>query len=64
MHCFLDSLDIPHIDAAVALDLDKPLELDEILKCLQLMQSGKAAGPDGFPVDFYKRFAKHLHLYC
>ncbi len=56
----LDCLDIPHIDAAVADDLDKPLQLDEILKFLQLMQSGKAAGPDGFPFYFYKRFAKQL----
>lgn len=44
----------------VADDLDKSLELDKILKGLQLMQSGRAAGPDGFPIDFYKRFAKHL----
>lgn len=57
---FLDNLDIPHIDAAVADDLDRPLELDEILKGLQLMQSGKAAGLDSFPSDFYKRFAKQL----
>ncbi len=60
MDNFLDSLDIPRIDAAVADDLDKPLQLDEILKCLHLMQSGKAAGPDGFPIDFYKMFAKQL----
>lgn len=44
----------------VADDLDKPLQLEEILKGLQLMQSGKAAGPDGFPIDFYKRFANQL----
>lgn len=42
MDNFLNSLNIPHIDAAVADDLDKPLELDAILKGLQLMQSGKA----------------------
>lgn len=42
MDNFLNSLNIPHIDAAVADDLDKPLELDAILKGLQFMQSGKA----------------------
>jgi len=60
MDSFLDGLNFPQIDVAVADDLDKPIELDAILKGIQLMQSGKAAGPDGFPIDFYKMFAKNL----
>lgn len=60
MNWFLDSLDIPCIDTDVSVDLDKSLEFSEILKGLQIMQNGKASGPDGFPIDFYKRFGKQL----
>ncbi|RXN28813.1 cyclin-dependent kinase inhibitor 1C-like protein [Labeo rohita] len=37
MRRFLDSLEIPRIDAAVAVDIDKSLESDKILKGLQVM---------------------------
>lgn len=57
---FLDDVPIPTIDPNTRQSLDQPLCLDEITSCLKLMQSGKAPGPDGFPVDFYKKFSDQL----
>lgn len=36
------------------------LGLEEVLASLKLMQNGKAPGPDGFPVDFLKKFSDIL----
>ena len=40
--------------------LDSPLSTVEITHTIKAMQSGKAPGPDGFPVEFYKVFAVKL----
>ncbi len=38
------------------LELSKALSLEELHKALRGMESGKAPGTDGLPVDFYKSF--------
>lgn len=41
-------------------ELEKPIQMEELISCLKLMQNNKAPGPDGFPVDFYKKFSDQL----
>src|SRR4029434_7141712 len=41
-------------------DLERPLTLEELYSALQTMDSGKASGLDGLPVDFYKSFWAEL----
>uniref|UniRef100_A0A8C7WYP2 Reverse transcriptase domain-containing protein n=1 Tax=Oryzias sinensis TaxID=183150 RepID=A0A8C7WYP2_9TELE len=36
------------------------LECNLISEAIQNMQSGKAPGPDGFPIEFYKKFGEKL----
>lgn len=40
--------------------LDAPLTLSEIKETISSMNSGKSPGPDGYPVEFYKRFSNQL----
>ena len=40
--------------------LEETLTPEFIKKSIASMQSGKAAGPDGFPADFYKKFSDKL----
>ena len=40
--------------------LDKPLQLQEISDSIQKMQNGKTPGPDGYPMEFYKKFSSQL----
>ena len=60
MTTFLDSIDIPNINVAAKDNLDKPIHLQEIVDSIQKMQSGKSPGPDGYPVEFYKKISSQL----
>lgn len=60
MTTFLDNIDIPNIEAAAKDNLDKPIHLQEIIDSIQKMQSGKSPGPDGYLVEFYKKFSSQL----
>jgi len=57
---FLDNLDAPFINPEKRTDLDKPITLNEVISSISAMQSAKAPGPDGYPVEFYKRFSPKL----
>uniref|UniRef100_A0A8C4S0K8 Reverse transcriptase domain-containing protein n=1 Tax=Erpetoichthys calabaricus TaxID=27687 RepID=A0A8C4S0K8_ERPCA len=59
-NAFLDTLETPQIDALSAEELDKRLTLTELLDAIKSLQSGKSAGPDGYPVEFYKKFSTQL----
>ena len=54
MNKFLDNLVFPSVDTYSKNTLDAPLRLVEVKASLELMQSGKAPGPDGFPSEFYQ----------
>uniref|UniRef100_A0A3B5R5U9 Reverse transcriptase domain-containing protein n=1 Tax=Xiphophorus maculatus TaxID=8083 RepID=A0A3B5R5U9_XIPMA len=60
MNQFLDSLNFPVINPNVAKELDLPLTIEEIVAAMKSMQSSKAPGPDGFPVEFFKKFQDKL----
>uniref|UniRef100_A0A3B4VI77 Reverse transcriptase domain-containing protein n=1 Tax=Seriola dumerili TaxID=41447 RepID=A0A3B4VI77_SERDU len=57
---FLDNLATPSINPDRRKDLDKPITLNEVISSISAMQSGKAPGPDSYPVEFYKRFSSKL----
>ena len=60
MMAFLDSLDFPSVTFSQAEELDQPLTREEIVESISLIQSGKAPGPDGYSIDFYKKFSDKL----
>ena len=57
---FLDDLTIPKLSEADNEELGAALSAGEISEAITLMNSGKAAGPDGLPIDLYKKFASKL----
>ncbi len=59
---FLDNLQFPIISKEVKTNLDSNLTANKIVSAIDAMNSGKPAGPDGLPVDIYKKF-KHKLLF-
>lgn len=57
---FLDGLVIPTIPERRSEGLGAKLTLGEISDAIDNMKSGKAAGPDGLPIDIYKKFKAKL----
>ncbi len=60
MTAFLNNIEIPKTDVTAKDNLDEPIRLQEISDSIQKMQSGKSPGPDGYPVEFYKKFSSQL----
>lgn len=57
---FLDGLQIPNLSDEAKHQLDSPVSIEELLKAIAIMRSGKRAGPDGLPIDIYKAFKEKL----
>lgn len=53
----LDGLEMKGIEESDKVALDQPISLEEIVKVITRLKSGKAPGPDGFPIKFYKKFS-------
>ena len=53
MNTFLQNLSNPVIGTDTATHLDSPLSLEEVSNAIKAMQSNKAPGPDGFPIEFF-----------
>uniref|UniRef100_A0A3B5PRH3 Reverse transcriptase domain-containing protein n=1 Tax=Xiphophorus maculatus TaxID=8083 RepID=A0A3B5PRH3_XIPMA len=60
MEEFFQSLSIPAIDMDTARSMDSSLSLVEVINSIKALQSNKAPGPDGFPIEFYKKFIEKL----
>lgn len=56
----LNKLNIPEIPHNIKVDLDVEITKEEIAQAIDGMKSGKRAGPDGIPIDFYKKFKDKL----
>lgn len=56
---FLDDLDLP-CTSEKKKKLNKGISLQEVVDAIKLMKAGKAAGPDGIPIDIYKKFKEKL----
>uniref|UniRef100_A0A8C4X2W1 Reverse transcriptase domain-containing protein n=1 Tax=Erpetoichthys calabaricus TaxID=27687 RepID=A0A8C4X2W1_ERPCA len=57
---FLDTLQLPQTDTFSVEELGKPLVLSELLDAIKSLQGGKAAGPDCYSAEFYKKFSTQL----
>lgn len=57
---FLDNLEFPSITPDKANIMDQPLKISEITDAIKLMQSNKAAGPDGYPINLFKKHIDKL----
>ncbi len=57
---FFDQISVPTISSEYKKDLEHPLQLQEISAAIAALQSGKTPGPDGFPIEFYKKFSTKL----
>ncbi|KAG7522338.1 hypothetical protein JOB18_019938 [Solea senegalensis] len=57
---FFKNLNTPVISPTYKADLELPFRLTEISNAISAMQSGKAPGPDGYPIEFYKKFSTKL----
>lgn len=57
---FLDKLKFPNISAELVEELEADLKEEEIGMAIDGMKAGKSAGPDGIPIDLYKKFKPKL----
>lgn len=57
---FLDNLVLPSIPEEHKDEIGKDISLQEVVEAIDLMKAGKAAGPDGLPIDIYKKFKDKL----
>lgn len=57
---FFDTLNIPSVKQEKASELEQPFSEEEFYSAVKVMQNGKCPGPDGFPTEFFRKFAKEL----
>lgn len=57
---FFEKLDLPKVSPENNSKLDAAFTLLKINEAIQSMNSGKSPGPDGYPVEFYKKFSNQL----
>ena len=57
---YLDRLNFPIITEEARLNLEEKLTIEELLQALMGMNCGRAPGPDGLPVEIYKKFSAKL----
>lgn len=57
---FLNHLQFEMLTEEVKEGLDNDITVEELLRAIKSINSGKAPGPDGLPIEFYKTFQKQL----
>lgn len=57
---FLDQLQFQLLSDDIKNELDRNITAEELSEAIQNMNSGKAPGPDGLPIEFYKTFKTKL----
>uniref|UniRef100_A0A3P9H232 Reverse transcriptase domain-containing protein n=1 Tax=Oryzias latipes TaxID=8090 RepID=A0A3P9H232_ORYLA len=57
---FFKKINVPLIENNLSRELDKPFSVQEVMNTIKSMQNGKCPGPDGFSVDFFKKFSNQL----
>lgn len=55
---FFSKLNLPTV--SIGPELGDSIRQQEVMEAIVAMQSGKAPGPDGFPIEFYKKFSALL----
>ena len=54
---FFEKINTPTVDEGVAAGLEANITTGELTLAINSMQGGKSPGPDGFPSEFFKKFA-------
>lgn len=57
---FFKKLNLPVLTADEALEMIKPISLQEITNTINSLKNNKSPGTDGFPGEFYKCFAEEI----
>lgn len=57
---FLDQLQFQSLSEDEKEALDGALTVEDLYDAMKSMNSGKAPGPDGIPIEFYKKFKQKL----
>lgn len=57
---FFSTLEIPSVSPDLVDNLEMPISIEELSTAISSMQSGKCPGPDGYPIEFYKKFQHKL----
>lgn len=57
---FLDQLQFQSLSGDEMEVLDRALTVEDLYDAMSSMNSGKAPGPDGIPIEFYKKFKQKL----
>ena len=60
METFFENLDLPKLSAESSLSLDKEINSKEIMEVISSLPNHKAAGPDGFSIEFFKKISSKL----
>lgn len=53
----LNTIEFPRVDEELVENLANPISTAEVINAISSLQSGKSPGPDGYSVQFYKKFA-------
>ena len=56
---FFQNLNMPICEKSKNI-LGNPITVEELNVAIKTLQSGKSAGPDGFPSELFKKFSTHL----
>lgn len=57
---FLHDIHVPRLSTRDADDLDTDISVEEIKTTIHKLQSGKATGPNGIPIEMYKGNAEKI----
>lgn len=60
MQHFFNNLQAPSVKTVHRTETELRLNCREITTAIKAMQNGKTPGPDGYPIEFYKRFFDKL----
>lgn len=57
---FLNSINIPKIPEILRTNLEKDITVEELSAAIDCIKAGKTPGPDGRPIEIYKKFKNKL----
>lgn len=61
---FFSNLEMPSLDELDKSELERHItDITEMNNAIKKMKPGKAPGPDGFPIEFFKTFGPKLLAY-
>uniref|UniRef100_A0A6I8T0L1 Reverse transcriptase domain-containing protein n=1 Tax=Xenopus tropicalis TaxID=8364 RepID=A0A6I8T0L1_XENTR len=57
---YLNDIEFPEVPLDLVRQLDKDITVDEVKEAIKAFPSGKTPGPDGIPIEWYKKYADFL----